>query len=76
MNDKTNNSNNNTKRIKEKNRKYQIEVYREVLFDTEIEDQLPLEFDVQLHKRCNSSAHTDKSGKEIENSDEKKCKGE
>lgn len=72
MNDKTNNSNNNTKRIKEKTGKTNLR------FNSKSHSipKFALELDIQLevssfHKRCNASVHADKSEKEIENNDEK-----
>ena len=65
VNDKANNSKNNTKRIKEKNRKDQHSI-----------PKFALELDIQLevssfHKRCNASVQKDKSGKKTENNDKK-----
>ena len=75
MNDKTNNSNNNTKRIKEKTGKTNLR------FNSKSHSipKFALELDIQLevssfHKRCNASVHKDKSGKEIENNEEKNAK--
>ena len=75
MNDKTNNSNNNTKRIKEKTGKTNLR------FNSKSHSipKFALELDIQLevssfHKRCNASVHADKSEKEIENNDEKNAK--
>ena len=69
VNDKANNSKNNTKRIKEKNRKDQHSI-----------PKFALELDIQLevssfHKRCNASVRKTKAGKKLKITI-KKCKGE
>ena len=79
MHDKTNNSNNNTKRIKEKTGKTNLR------FNSKSHSipKFALELDIQLevssfHKRCNASVHADKSenSSEMENNDEKNAKAD